>query len=432
MDWRLHQSVILEMRKSKNLDGILILMDPYSLYIHFPFCQNRCSYCDFNTNTGRLSLIPLYSNRVIDEIKYFGTHCDYEIPLHSIFFGGGTPSLLPADLLSSIIASIQDLFSILPHLELTIEANPGTVSREYLENIRSIGVNRISLGMQSASPQELLLLGREHVNQDVLNAVYLSRLAGFDNINLDLIFGLPGQELLAWEKTMQAALMLEPDHLSLYSLTIEVDTPLYKWASRGLLPQINHDVAAEMYELASDLLSQAGYIHYEISNWARGEKTIHTKKHTLVYSTTEIKFACRHNLQYWRNLPYLGFGAGAHGFVGGYRTINIRSLNDYISRISINKSDSEFKFPQTPATSELVPIDQESEIQETMIMGLRLIQEGVSDVTFQKRFGMSMMDIFEKEINKLEKFELVEWVENRLRLTQKGYLLANQVFIEFL
>jgi len=414
------------------MDGILILMDPYSVYIHFPFCQKRCSYCDFNTYSGRLSLISQYTNSLVDEIKFLGDQSDFEIPVHSIYIGGGTPSLLSPEMLTKIVSSLNDSFSILPSLEFTIEANPGTVSRDYLEKIRSIGVNRISLGMQSASPQELSLLGRQHDYQDVLNSVSWSHLAGFDNVNLDLIFGLPGQDLLAWEKTLGLALTLESEHLSLYGLTIEDGTPLYDWASRGLLPPISPDIAAEMYELASDLLSHAGYIQYEISNWARGDINTNKDIHPLLRSIPEIKYACRHNLQYWRNLPYIGFGAGAHGFVGGYRTINVRALDGYISQVSRNKENSDWQFPRTPATSELIAIDQEMEIRETMMMGLRLIQEGISDVTFQKRFGMSMKDIFEKEIIKLENWNLVEWADVSLRLTKKGRLLGNQVFIEFL
>jgi oxygen-independent coproporphyrinogen-3 oxidase len=249
----------------------------------------------------------------------------------------------------------------------------------------------------------------------VTRAVAAARRAGFDNLNLALIFGLPEQELSTWQNSLELALGLHPEHLSLYALTLEHGTPLKRWASRGLIPEPDPDLAAEMYEWADGRLAAAGYEQYEISNWSIAQQP------------------CRHNLQYWRGLPYLGLGAGAHGYAAGVRTANVLAPAAYIARLD---NSSAHEFPRTLATASLTPVDRQAEIGETMMMGLRLTQEGVSEADFQARFGQSLEALFASEIKELQGYGLLEWVgetpQRRLRLTSRGRLLGNQVFMRFI
>jgi oxygen-independent coproporphyrinogen-3 oxidase len=393
-------------------------MSDYSLYLHIPFCRHRCSYCDFNTYSGLEALIQDYVSALCREAELLATSAGQHLPVHTIFFGGGTPSLLPISGIERILSTLERSFAISEGVEITLEANPGTLALAYLQDLRRMGVNRISLGMQSASPQELRLLERQHGTTDVIQAVAWARRAGFDNINLDLIFGLPYQSLQTWQRTLSFALNLNPEHFSLYALTLEHGTPMHHWTARGLLSEPDPDLAAEMYEWASDTLAGEGYEQYEISNWARqagGESG-----------------ACRHNLQYWRNLPYLGLGAGAHGYAGGVRTANVLAPAAYIRRCMDGTAQL---FPGTPATVTAKTIDQAAEMGETMMMGLRLVREGVADDGFKARFGLSLIQAFGEQIERLLRLRLLEWSGvkgSRLRLTTHGRLLGNQVFMEFI
>ena len=397
-------------------------IQPFSLYLHIPFCVHRCAYCDFNTYAGLETLIEPYSEMLCKEISLVGN--EIKEPVQSIFLGGGTPSLLPPVSLSAILKSIRTHFTVLENVEVTMEANPGTLSKEYLHEARSVGINRLSLGMQSAYPDDLRILERQHNLQDVVQSVNWARQAGFDNINLDLIFGLPYQSLASWRGSLAMALSLLPEHLSLYSLTIEHGTPMNTWVNRGLISSPNEDSAAEMYEIATETLANHGYRQYEISNWARNDA-----KGNLI--------SCRHNLQYWRSLPWLGFGAGAHGFVPSpagdsyVRTINVLSPRQYIERLRENAHPT--NFPRTPATSSFTEIERNELIGEYMMMGLRLTAEGVSDSDFQARFGVTLEQKFSREISRLIKMRLLEWrSERRLCLTEDGRLLGNRVFREFI
>jgi len=412
-------------------------MMPHSLYFHVPFCWRRCHYCDFDTFAGRESLIPRYVDAVQAEIR--SCQAAGGLPVQTIYFGGGTPSLLSPGQIRGILTTCGAVFDLQPGIEVSLEANPGTLSPDYLGAVRSRGINRLSLGVQSARPQELELLGRQHGYPDVTRAVAWARQAGFENLSLDLIFGLPGQTLAQWAGSLALTLGLWPEHFSLYALTIEPGTPLQRWVSRGLLPSPDPDLAADMYELAAEALARAGYVQYEISNWARAaEKERAANAQPAAQNDPlpptagrESPFECRHNLQYWRNLPYLGFGAGAHGFAGGQRTANVLMPEEYIQRLEAESAGRADSFPRTPATLEMIPVTRQAEMGETMMMGLRLVREGVSDAAFRSRFGCSMREVFGQEIGKLENWGLVEWLEDTLRLTARGRLLGNQVFLEF-
>ena len=392
-------------------------MQPTSLYIHIPFCQHRCAYCDFNTYAGLEARIPAYVDALCREIAWMGASSGEKLPVHTVFFGGGTPTLLSPDQAERILNACREHFSLMPDAEISMEANPGTVSLESLRRLRAAGVNRLSYGMQSAHPDDLRLLERIHDTYDVIRAVTWARQAGFDNLSLDLIFGLPFQSLERWKQTLETALGLHPEHLSLYALTVEHGTPFQTWARRGLVPLPDDDLAADMYDFATDRLAQAGFRQYEISNWARerGGRIL----------------TCQHNLQYWRNQPYLGLGAGAHGYLAGHRTINVAAIPAYIERCRVMPVGA--AFPVGPATIQAQPIDRWTEIQETMMTGLRLTTEGVPAAAFDARFGISLERVFGGDIDRLIQQGLLEWASapRALRLTQRGRLLGNAVFRQF-
>jgi oxygen-independent coproporphyrinogen-3 oxidase len=385
----------------------------YSLYLHIPFCTHRCAYCDFNTYAKQESLIPAYVDALCREIAAVADSADGRLELHTIFFGGGTPTLMTPAQYGRILAAIERHFD-LAEPEITTEANPGTVSLADLRELRALGINRISFGVQSANADELRMLERRHDYFDVLNAVTWARQAGFCNLNLDLIYGLPLQTLDRWRATVELVLGLRPEHLSAYALTLEHGTPFGRWSRRGLLPIPDPDAAADMYEWASEELETRGYAQYEISNWA------------------QPGHECRHNLQYWRNLPYLGLGAGAHGFAGGYRYSNLLRIGTYIDRLAEASMPSPpIEFPLTPATVNRHRQSVRDDMGETMITGLRLTREGVSGEAFRSRFGQGVETAYRSEVEDLTRLGLLEWQDDRLLLTTRGRLLGNQVFMRF-
>lgn len=391
---------------------------PYSLYFHIPFCVHRCAYCDFNTYAGQEDAIPAYVEALCAETRAVARTAGERLEVHTVFFGGGTPSLLTPGQFERILAAVHENFTVLPGGEFTLEANPGTLPLETLQALRGLGFNRLSLGVQSAHPDELRQLERIHDYFDVIAAVSGARRAGFDNLNLDLIYGLPGQSPDRWQASLELALGLDPEHFSLYALTIEHGTPFGHWTRRGLLPSLDPDAAADMYEWAGERLEAAGFGQYEISNWAKpgGE--------------------CRHNLQYWRNQPYLGLGAGAHGYAGGMRYSNVLRIKAYIERL-LHPGPATPVFPLSPAAVDQRRVTPRVEMQETLITGLRLTGEGLSAAAFRRRFGVELTDVFGKEVTELLGLGLLEWTsvgpeEDRcLRLTRRGRLLGNQVFVRF-
>jgi oxygen-independent coproporphyrinogen-3 oxidase len=396
----------------------------HSLYLHIPFCRHRCAYCDFNTYAGQDDSIPAYVNALCNEIKTVGA-AKSGLGVGTIFFGGGTPSLLTEAHYRDIFQNIFEHFAVSPDAEISLEANPGTVSPEYLKSLRKIGFNRISYGVQSANPLELRMLERIHGYGDVVDAVRWSRAAGFGNLNLDLIYGLPEQTLESWQHTVKLIVGLRPEHLSAYALTLEHGTPFGRWAAKGLLPIPDPDLAAEMYEWTMDFLAAEGYVQYEISNWAR---------ETSAFSLQPSALMCRHNLQYWRNLDYLGLGAGAHGYADGVRYSNVLRIKTYIDRLTPPLSSS--VFPLSPAVVNHHRNTPREDMAETMITGLRLTLEGVADETFRARFGLGLEEAYPREIDKMTRLGLLEWISAAdgkiLRLTRRGRLLGNQVFMQFL
>jgi oxygen-independent coproporphyrinogen-3 oxidase len=373
---------------------------PIALYIHIPFCQAKCAYCDFNSYAGMEGLFEDYTAALVREMSQAGPAA-----VQTIYIGGGTPSVLPLFYLAQTLQAARSSFAVAADAEVSLEANPRTVDAERLCGLRALGITRLSLGVQSLEEEELRLLGRIHSPDQAVEAFSGARWAGFDNINMDLIYGLPGQSTVAWQVTLDRALALEPEHLSLYALTVEEGTRLATEIADGAMPKPDPDIAAEMYDLAERQLSAAGYAHYEISNWAR-----------------PAEMACRHNLAYWRNEPYLGIGAGAHSWYNRRRWANVAAPAEYTARV-LNGQD--------PIEAEET-IGPELEVGETMMMGLRLLEEGVAFESFRRRFGFDLRQHFAQALAELAELDLIVADQERIRLSQRGHLLANQVFLRFL
>jgi oxygen-independent coproporphyrinogen-3 oxidase len=380
-----------------------------SLYLHIPFCRHRCAYCDFNTYTSLLDLRETYADALVTEMGQVAG--DVQRPVHTIFFGGGTPSLMSPAALGRILAGVRANFILADEAEVTMEANPGTVDFDYLTAVRQAGINRISFGVQSAIQSELTLLEREHNFDAVIEAVTMARQAGLPNFNLDLIYGVPGQTLASWEQSVRAALALDPTHLSLYCLTIEPGTPMQRWLLNGRIQPPDPDLAADQYELACTILAEHGYKHYEISNWAKPG------------------MACEHNLTYWRDGDYLGLGAGAHGHAAGVRYQIVQQPRVYLRRLQENTPPG---YPLSTAVAESHSISRAEAISDTMLTQLRLLNEGLDLAEFEIKFGQSLTEIYNGTLDQMLDWELVEVANGRLRLTQQGWFLSNQVFYRFM
>ncbi len=406
-----------------------------SIYIHIPFCKHRCAYCDFNTYAGQEDSIPTYVDALINEINFVGQRAE-QMNIHTVFFGGGTPSLLSAPQFDSILRALRSAFTLTADAEISIEANPGTISPEKLNAIRESGINRISFGVQSANTEELRMLERIHDFFTVIEAVSTARKAGFDNLNLDLIYGLPEQTIASWQTTLQRIVDLHPEHISAYALTLEHGTPFGRWSSKGLLPLPDPDLAAEMYEYAEEFLEANGYVHYEISNWAKkdnAEGRMQNAESNSSFTIHHSSFVCRHNLQYWRSLPYLAFGAGAHGYANGYRYSNALRIKTYIERLIHPSSFIIQPFPLSPATVNQHKQSLKDDMSEYMLNNLRLTNVGVAESDFRLRFGSGLLDVYPKENEELVKNGLLEYAKTSevYRLTKRGRLLGNQVFVKF-
>jgi oxygen-independent coproporphyrinogen III oxidase len=427
-----------------------------SIYLHIPVCQHRCAYCDFNTYAGQDDSIPAYVDALIREIDFVGKsqrfsesasqttnylpdHLFTYSPVHTIFFGGGTPSLLSAPQFDSILRALHAAFTFTTDAEISIEANPGTISPQKLTAIREAGINRISFGVQSANTEELRMLERIHDFFTVIEAVSTARKAGFDNLNLDLIYGLPEQTLSTWQTTLHRTVDLHPEHISAYALTLEHSTPFGRWSSKGLLPLPDPDLAAEMYEYAEEFLESNGYVHYEISNWGLDRRPQIVDRISPSIVRRPPSFACKHNLQYWHSLPYLAFGAGAHGYANGYRYSNALRIKTYIERLT-NYQSTNLPFPLSPATVNQHKQTLKDDMSEYMLNNLRLTNAGVSESDFRLRFGRGLLEVYPKEIKELIRNGLLEYAKTSgflknpevcLRLTKRGRLLGNQVFVRF-
>ena len=383
------------------------------LYIHIPFCARKCAYCDFLSFAAPERAYREYVDKLIEEI--YGQSANFaEYRVSTIFVGGGTPSILPAWLIEELFAAIHECFDIAEDAEITIEANPGTLTMEKLEAYLQSGINRLSLGLQSADDQELRCLGRIHTYDEFLKSYQRARQAGFENINVDLMSALPGQDVHSWKTTLRKVMMLRPEHISAYSLIIEEGTPFFERYGEGAqqplravsgLPDLpDEETDRQMYHLTGELMAAQGYERYEISNYARPG------------------CECRHNVGYWTGVEYLGLGLGASSYTYGFRYHNTADLREYLS-LNLYEAGA--------AARDIQELSLEDRMEEFMFLGLRMMQ-GVSGSEFLARFGHNMWNVYGDALTKLQDQELIEVDAPQVRLTERGIDVSNRVLAEFL
>lgn len=380
------------------------------LYVHIPFCRRKCAYCDFASVPGNEGLWQPYLQVLLAEMAALP-------PLRPItlYVGGGTPTVWPAEYLVAVLGAARAV-GLPDGAEATVEANPGTVDEVKLTALREAGFNRISLGVQSTREDNLRLLGRIHTYDQAREAVHEARAAGFDNLGVDLIYGLPGQSLSGWRADLERALELESEHLSAYGLSLEEGTPLCAAVERGTLPEPDPDVAADMYLAAEDMLAAAGYVHYEISNWAREPKPCpSTIREGRGRDSGARLLTCRHNLIYWLNEAYIGLGSGAHSWLKGERFARLSDPSAYVTACPADRIA--FREDVGPAL----------EMAETAILGLRLVA-GLERARFRDRFGQDPVERFRQPLAWAQSHGLLQFDDTAAYLSRRGRLLSNEVF----
>jgi oxygen-independent coproporphyrinogen-3 oxidase len=370
---------------------------PLELYVHIPFCVRKCQYCDFLSGPSDEETKDRYIEALLKEIRAAEHTEDYEIV--SVFIGGGTPSALKAEAIASIMRTLQEQFFFCEDAEVTIEANPGTVDLEKLTIYRNVGINRLSLGLQSTDAEELKLLGRIHSYEEFLKSYEWAREAGFSNINIDLMFAIPGQTGEAWRQHLYQVAELNPEHISAYSLIIEEGTP---FAEQNLdLP--DEDTEYQMYEDTAEILERYGYRQYEISNYAKQG------------------YMCRHNAGYWQRREYLGFGLGASSLYRGMRFSNTRRMQEYLKE---SRNPDQIR-------KDVTVLSRNERIEEFMFLGLRMT-EGISEKKFEENFDVRLMDVYGDILQKYEETGFMEHIETKWRLTRKGIHVSNHILADFL
>jgi oxygen-independent coproporphyrinogen III oxidase len=379
----------------------------FGIYVHIPFCQSKCGYCDFNSYSGLNGLIPDYLAALAREMAA-GASRGPRPGATTLYIGGGTPSLLSPDQVAVVVADVRRLFSLPASAEVSLEANPGTVDEGYLRELTRAGVNRLSLGVQSFDDVRLRSLGRIHNANQALAACQAARNAGFANISLDLMYATPGQTEAELRADLRQAAALAPEHLSLYALQVEEGTPLAAAVAAGLVETLSADEAVDLWQVASTTLSRAGYEQYEVANWARR-------------GPAGNLLSCRHNLVYWRHAEYLGFGAGAHSYFAGQRYENVRGPSEYIERLSAGGEARQAAEAISPGQA----------ARDALMLGLRLC-EGVDPAEFKARFGADIEASCGAELLALAELGMVTWPAARLALTEQGRLLLHEVLLKLL
>ena len=372
------------------------------VYVHVPFCRTKCTYCAFVSGDYDEALAARYLPALEREIRGAGGR-DGRPRVDTIFFGGGTPSLLPAAELTGLLDVLRDAFDVAAGAEVTVEMNPGTLTPEKLDAYRAAGVTRASVGVQSFDDAELRSIGRVHDAAEARAAVRMLREAGFDNVSLDLIAGLPKQSADTWRANLDSALELEPDHLSLYLLELHPGTRLARDVEAGRIARPDDDLAAEMYFAMVDRLAAAGFTHYEISNFARGDER-----------------RSRHNEKYWTDAPYYGFGVSAHAYTNGERRANVRQIAAYAEAVERDGT----------AVAERTPLGAGERAAEAAFLGLRRL-EGIDLEAYAARHGRDLLDAYRDGLAPFFEAGLIEVVAGRMRLTRTGLVLSNEVFQAF-
>jgi oxygen-independent coproporphyrinogen-3 oxidase len=369
---------------------------PAGIYVHIPFCRSKCPYCGFYSVTGDDSDVTKFYNALLQEIDLAADTKWQRRIYNSIYFGGGTPPLLGENKIGKIIQHIRHKFNITPNAEISIEANPESIDKPFLDTLLGHGVNRLTIGVQSFNDHELKLLGRIHDSSRAIEAFEKAAAAGFENIGIDLIFAIPGQTTDSWQATLNKALEMAPAHISAYGLTVEKGTPFAQKIDRGELTPVDNDTQAEMYQICYRLLTENGYSRYEVSNYAK------------------TGFECRHNLKYWTDQKYLGLGPSAHSYYTSYRKANYRSFDKYLDSIKKNKLPVAFK--------EMLTTEQKS--QEKLMLGLRTAS-GLDFISIKDIINQANLDtMIEQDYLKLE--------NDKLALTDKGFLMADEIVVKLL
>lgn len=380
------------------------MITPAGIYLHIPFCATRCHYCNFATGGYDEQTAERYVAALRREIESAAARWPgMTRRVETVYFGGGTPTTLRVDQLASLIETCRGHFEIDPQAEITVEANPGSVNLGYLTDLRQTGVNRLSFGVQSFDDRELAMIGRSHLGSEARQAVAMARAAGFGNLSLDLIAGLPEQEMATWRHNLTGLFELAPEHLSVYLLELYRDAPLQHRIERGELQAIDDELTVAMYYELVDTATRHGYDQYEISNWSRpGNES-------------------RHNLKYWTGAPYWAFGISAAGYDGQSRWVNTRNIHDYLTRIERGES---------PVVEENLLTDEDRQ-SEAIFLRLRL-REGVDLEAHQSAYGVEIATRYEEELARLSEAGLIELDESTLRISRAGKVLANEVFAAFI
>lgn len=377
--------------------------DSLSLYIHIPFCVKKCIYCDFLSFSYSVDEADIYFHALFKEIdKWSGVLGTRMANIRTVYIGGGTPTCVGETSLARLLEKVHSCFNVNPDAEITVEANPGTINREKLDVLKSAGVNRLSLGIQSFNDDLLRCLGRIHTGDEGRKAIDLVIAAGFENFNLDFIFGIPGETEELWLKDLEEAVSYEPTHISAYDLIVEENTPLFDLVENGKLKLPGEEFSRKLYESVIAKLGSYGYRHYEISNFARAG------------------FECIHNKVYWTNGDYLGVGLSACSSASGRRWRNHSSFSEYVQ-----KSLKRFPIQEMEVLS--IPV----QMWETVFMGLRMLREGVSFSGFCDRFGFDLDEVYQEEMSRLEQLGFIKLLDDRMILSEKGLFVANQIFAEF-
>ena len=401
------------MQNTKCRGDFLSGTDLISLYVHIPFCLRKCRYCDFlsapQTDIDR----ERYVKALIREIKT-QKDCPAGRPVDTVFFGGGTPSVLSADQIGRIIDALREVFLILPDAEVSLETNPGTADFDKLSAFKKAGINRLSMGVQSMHDEELHLLGRIHTAEQALEAFKTARAAGFDNINIDLMSALPGQTFDSWADSLRQAVEWRPEHISAYSLIIEPGTPFSALYEAGELPPLpDEETDRKMYHYTREYLAQHGYGRYEISNYAlKGRE-------------------CRHNSGYWTGHPYLGFGIGAASFVNGARFSNIPDFETYIVEMEKAGIPAEIEQVYEKVRTEIHSLTEQEKMEEFMFLGLRMTA-GVKTSDFASRFGKSLDEVYGDVIRRHLAQGLLQRTPEGFCLTERGTDVSNYVMADYL
>jgi len=388
------------------------------LYIHIPFCIRKCLYCDFLSFMADEKSQTLYMNALLREMEYYGRQLNNE-KIETVFIGGGTPSILQPGEIERMLEGIFRNFDVIQDAEISMECNPGTLTKEKLEIMKSGGINRISIGLQSMNDEELKTLGRIHDTQTFYDSFFMAREAGFDNINIDIMSALPGQTKESFEETLKKVVELNPEHISAYSLIIEEGTPFYEkyekdveCREKGLKTKFlpDEDTEYDILKFTQRYLSEHGYERYEVSNFAKQG------------------YECRHNSGYWTRKEYVGMGLGASSLYKERRMKNLSNLNEYIdcwSEFSLYMEGFE------PDYEESYALSKEESMEETMFLGLRMV-DGVRCSSFEKEFGLKIDDVYSKQIKELLEEGLINTQSGYIRLTDKGFDVGNYVFAKFL